>query len=82
MGFFDTLSQERKLAAIDLRVGGLKEQLFTCLIIAGLDPDSVDMETLNPLTDISEENLGLREQFVNILEALEKLEQIRARIAE
>ena len=81
MSFFDSLTTERKLQAIEMRAAGFKEQLFGSMIAAGLDPDLVDMETFNPATDISEENAGWREQISRTLEALEKIEEIRGRIA-
>lgn len=80
MGFFDSLTNERKLQAVEMRSMGFKEQLFGALIAAGLDPDSVDMETFNPETDIAEENAGWREQIARTIQALEKLEEIRERI--
>jgi len=80
MSFFDSLTNERKLQAIEVRAAGFKEQLFGSMVAAGLDPDLVDMETFNPETDISEENSGWREQITRTLEALEKIEEIRERI--
>jgi len=80
MSFFDSLTNERKLQAIEMRVAGFKEQLFGSMVAAGLDPDLIDMTTFNPETDIPEENAGWREQITRTLEALEKIEEIRGRI--
>jgi len=82
MSFFDSLTTERKLQAIETREVGFKEQLFGSMVAAGLDPDLVDMTTFNPETDIAEEYSGWREQIIRTLEALEKIEEIRGRIAE
>lgn len=82
MGFFDSLTKERKLQAIDARADSLKSQLYGTMVSVGIDPDEVDMETFDPAIDIPEEFSAWREQFSNALEALEQIAQIRAKVAE
>lgn len=82
MGFFDSLTNERKLHAIDARLAGFKEQLFASLITVGIDPDEFDIDTFNPETDIPEDKAPWRIEVTRLIEAVSQINQIRERITE
>ena len=82
MGFFDSVTNERKLQAIDTRLAGFKEQLFATLISAGVDPDSFDLANFNPLTDIAEQFAPWRTEITRLIDAINQINEIRGRIAE
>ena len=82
MGFFDSITNERKLQAIDARLTGFKEQLFASLISAGVDPDAFDLTTFNPETGISEQQAPWRIEVTRLIDAIKQISNIRERIAE
>jgi hypothetical protein len=77
MTFFNSISSERKLQIVESRISSLKEQLWTLLIDAEILPETFDVNTFNPDTDISEKFSYLREQYTNITSIIEKMEQVK-----
>jgi len=77
MSFFNSISSERKLQIVEARISSLKEQLWTLLIDAEIDPDTLDVNTFDPAIDIAEKFSYLREQYVNLTSIIEKMEQVK-----
>jgi len=77
MSFFNSISSERKLQIVEARISSLKEQLWTLLIDAEIDPDTLDVNTFDPAIDIVEKFSYLREQYVNLTSIIEKMEQVK-----
>jgi hypothetical protein len=81
MSFFNSLDNERKRQVAESRLLGLQEQLFGMMLSAGIDPDSFDIDTFNPETDISSEHAGLRPPIAQTIAAIETAQAVLSRIA-
>lgn len=81
MSFFNSLDNERKRQVAESRLLGLQEQLFGMMLSAGIDPDSFDIDTFNPETDISSEYAGLRPPIAQTIAAIETAQAVLSRIA-
>jgi hypothetical protein len=81
MTFFSSISTERKLHAIDARLLGVKEQLYSVLVTTGLNPDELNMETFNPETDLPENSTSLTDDVQRLLALIEQIELLRTEIA-
>jgi len=77
MSFFNSISSERKLQIVEARISSVKEQLWTLLIDAGVDPNTFDINTFDPITDIAENFSYLTEQYVSLTSIIEKMEQVK-----
>jgi hypothetical protein len=80
MTFFNSITNERKIQILTLRISSLKEQLWMILIDAGLIPEELDMAAFDPETDISEENAHYRIQVSQTLDLINKTELIKSGI--
>ena len=67
--------------AIDARLLGVKEQLYSVLVTTGLNPDELNMETFNPETDLPENSTSLTDDVQRLLALIEQIELLRTEIA-
>jgi hypothetical protein len=80
MAFFDSLDNDRKRQIAESRLIGLQEQLFGMMLSAGIDPDSFDIETFNPETEVSSEHAGLRLPIAQTISAIETAQSVLSRV--
>jgi hypothetical protein len=80
MALFDSLTKEMKLQAIEMRIMSLTTQLYGLLIAVGLDPEEVNLDTLNPETDLDERYLGYVSEIVLLKGQISHAEEMRERV--
>lgn len=80
MSFFDSLDNDRKRQIAESRLVGLHEQLFGMLLSAGIDPDSLNIDTFDPEVDVPSEHAGLRTPIAQTISAIETAESVLSRI--
>lgn len=81
MALFDSLTKEMKLQAIEMRIMSLTTQLYGLLIAVGLDPEEVNLDTLNPETDLDERYLGYASEIVLLKGQINYAEEMRERVS-
>jgi len=77
MTFFNSISAERKIQIVEARINSLKEQLWVIFIDMGFIPEEVNVSTFNVDADFPEEFLYLKPQYVQTLEMIHSLEEIK-----
>lgn len=82
MNFFNSLSNERKLQAIDSRIEGLKEQMYGMLVASGINPEEIDILTFDPQSEIDAPFQGYISEIQRLLDLCKTIISIREQIAE
>ena len=81
MALFDSLTKEMKLQAIEMRIMSLTTQLYGLLIAVGLDTEEVNLDTLNPETDLDERYFGYASEIALLKGQIGHAEEMRERVA-
>lgn len=81
MNFFNSLSNERKLQAIDSRIDGLKEQMYGMLVASGINPEEIDILTFDPQSEIDAAFQGYVSEVQRLLDLCKTVIAIREQVA-
>lgn len=81
MALFDSLTKEMKLQAIDMRIMSLATQLYGVLVSAGVDPETTNLSTFDPTTDLDGTYSGYVQEIQRLKEQVAHAEQIREKVA-
>jgi hypothetical protein len=81
MNFFNSLSNERKLQAIDSRIDGLKEQMYGMLVASGINPEEIDILTFDPQSEIDASFQGYVSEVQRLLDLCKTVIAIREQVA-
>ena len=81
MTFFNSISVERKVQLVDVKVNGLREQIYGLLLNNGLNPDDVDMSQFDLDAEWSVESESYETELRRLLGLIQDMQTLRTEIA-
>lgn len=80
MSFFNTITNEQKIQSIDARLLGVKQQLYGVLMMAGVNPETFDIATFDPLTEIDALFAGYTTEIERLIQSCNLMDEIRQQV--
>ena len=81
MTFFNSISVERKVQIIDVKVNVLREQIYGLLLSNGLNPEDVDMSQFDLDAEWSVESESYETELRRLLGLIQDMQTLRTEIA-
>ena len=81
MTFFNSISVERKVQLVDVKVNGLREQIYGLLLNNGLNPEDVDMSQFDLDAEWSVESESYETELRRLLGLIQDMQTLRTEIA-
>ena len=80
MTFFNSISVERKVQIIDVKVNVLREQIYGLLLSNGLNPEDVDMSQFDLDAEWSVESESYETELRRLLGLIQDMQTLRTEI--
>ena len=81
MTFFNSISVERKVQLVDVKVNVLREQIYGLLLNSGLNPEDVDMSQFDLNAEWSVESESYETELRRLLGLIQDMQTLRTEIA-
>ena len=81
MTFFNSISVERKIQLVDVKVNVLREQIYGLLLNNGLNPEDVDMSQFDLDAEWSVESESYETELRRLLGLIQDMQTLRTEIA-
>lgn len=81
MTFFNSISVEKKVQIIDVKVDVLREQIYGLLLSNGLNPEDVDMSQFDLDAEWSVESESYEAELRRLLGLIKDMQTLRTEIA-
>ena len=81
MTFFNSISVERKIQLVDVKVNVLREQIYGLLLNNGLNPEEVDMSQFDLDAEWSVESESYETELRRLLSLIQDMQTLRTEIA-
>jgi hypothetical protein len=81
MTFFNSISVERKVQLVDVKVNVLREQIYGLLLNNGLNPEDVDMSQFDLDAEWSVESESYETELRRLLGLIQDMQTLRTEIA-
>ena len=81
MTFFNSISVERKIQLVDVKVNVLREQIYGLLLNSGLNPEDVDMSQFDLNAEWSVESESYETELRRLLGLIQDMQTLRTEIA-
>ena len=81
MTFFNSISVERKIQLVDVKVNVLREQIYGLLLSNGLNPEDVDMSQFDLDAEWSVESESYEAELRRLLGLIQDMQTLRTEIA-
>jgi hypothetical protein len=81
MTFFNSISVEKKVQIIDVKVDVLREQIYGLLLSNGLNPEDVDMSQFDLDAEWSVESESYEAELRRLLGLIQDMQTLRTEIA-
>jgi hypothetical protein len=80
MTFFNSISVERKVQLVDVKVNVLREQIYGLLLNNGLNPEDVDMSQFDLDAEWSVESESYETELRRLLGLIQDMQTLRTEI--